>query len=353
VTDITVGRVADFAELGLRWRELETRADASFFQSWHWVGCLAAERFTDPVLVQATDRGRVVALALFNRAGRRLFLHESGLPSLDCPYIEQNGVLAEAGRSAELETACLRAVAGRCDIVLSGTGDATLAAARAAAGLVRLRRTQGAPFVDLRAVRAASGDYLAGLSANTRQQLRRSDRHYAPVSIERAESVPAAHAMLDQMAELHQAAWVARGKPGSFAEPFFARFHRALIETALPEQKVALLRILGGGSVIGILYNFACRGRMLAYQSGFNYAAGRGSAKPGMTCHHAAIRYAMAQQFDTYEFLAGEDRYKRSLANAIAAQHWAEAGPLWSPRLLAGWLASLRCPTIFIRRSRD
>ena len=35
-----------------------------------------------------------------------------------------------------------------------------------------------------------------------------------------------------------------------------------------------------------------------------------------------------------YDFLAGEDRYKRSLADGSHRQTWAEAGPFWSPRLL-------------------
>ncbi len=342
MTEISVGSVDDFAALGQRWTELEGRAEGSFFQSWRWVGCLAAERFADPVLVEATEHGRVVALALFNRVGRRLWLHEAGSLALDCPYIEQNGVLTEAGRTGELTKACLRAVAGRYDLVLSGIGDVTLAAARAAAGRVWVRRLQGAPFVDLRAVRDAGGDYLAGRSANTRQQIRRSDRIYGPISLERAESVPRALAMLDSMAEMHQASWIARGKPGSFAPPFFARFHRALIEAALPCGEIALLQVTNRETIIGILYNFVHDGRMLAYQSGFAYGEPGGAAKPGVTCHHAAIGYALAQGLDTYDFLAGEDRYKRSLANAMATQTWAEAGRFWSLRLLAGSLLAKR-----------
>ena len=92
----------DFAELGRRWSDLESRSACSFFLSWTWTGCLIEERFPNPVLVEAIDDGRTVALALFNRTRRWgvpvLWLHESGDPALDCPWIEQNGVLTEAGR---------------------------------------------------------------------------------------------------------------------------------------------------------------------------------------------------------------------------------------------------------------
>ena len=80
----------------------------SFFQTWTWTGCLAAERFPDPVLVEAVEDGQTVALALFNRVGRTLHLGESGDPALDTVYVEYNGVLTEAGREAELTEACVR-----------------------------------------------------------------------------------------------------------------------------------------------------------------------------------------------------------------------------------------------------
>jgi CelD/BcsL family acetyltransferase involved in cellulose biosynthesis len=341
-----VSSVEDFAELGVRWRDLEQRADVSFFQSWTWMGCLANERFADPVLVEATEDGRTVALALFNRVRRRiglavLHLGESGTTELDCPYIEQNGVLAEAGRTEELTQRCLRAVASRYDLMLSGVGDPTLAAVRRSARLLRVTRSQDSPFVDLAALRTAGGDYLAGRSANTRQQIRRSDRFYGPITVETAGSVAAGHAMLEEMAVLHQATWSARGRPGSFARPFFRRFHRALIEAAIPRGEVKLLKISSNQSVIGILYNFAHRGRMSAYQSGFAYQANEPQAKPGLTCHHRGIQYALDQGLDVYDFLAGEDRYKRSLADLSHRQSWVQAGPVWSPRLLFGMASDL------------
>ena len=80
---VRVSEVTDFAALGERWRDLEQRSDGSFFQSWTWIGCLAAERFSDAVLVEAAEAGRTVALGLFNRVRRwvgpsTLFLGENG-----------------------------------------------------------------------------------------------------------------------------------------------------------------------------------------------------------------------------------------------------------------------------------
>ncbi len=342
MTAVSVSGVADFAGLGERWRDLEQRSAGSFFQSWTWVGCLAAERFPDPLLVAATENGRTVALALFNRVRRRLgpsvlYLGESGTPALDSPYVEQNGVLTEVGRETELTELCLRAVASRHELRLSGVDEPVAEAVIRSAALVRVLRSRGSPFIDLAGIRTRGGDYLAGLSANTRQQIRRSDRYYehnGPIEIERANAVESARAMLDRMAVLHQAAWTARGQPGSFARPFFRRFHHDLIAAAVPRGEVALLTVSCGGEVIGILYNFVHRGRMLAYQSGFAYGSHGNQAKPGLTAHQRAIRLALEQGLDIYDFLAGADRYKRSLAEGSHSQVWMACGPLYSPGLL-------------------
>ena len=334
MVEVQVRGVADIGALEGPWRDLEQRSACSFFQSWTWVGCLAGERFPDPVLVEATESGRTVALGLFNRVGRRLFLGENGSARLDCPYVEQNGILTEAGREEDLTERCLRALVRSRHVVLSGVGEPTVAAARRAGGLAAVRRGQPSPYVDLAAIRESGGGYLAGRSANTRQQVRRSDRLYAPVVRQCAATADAAHTMLEEMAVLHQAAWRERGKPGSFAEPFFGRFHHALIDRGFPPGQIALEKFSSGGAIIGILYNFVWRGQMLAYQSGFSFRQDDSHAKPGLTCHHSAIEAALLGGFGRYDFLAGEDRYKRSLADSFHPQFWVEAGPVWSFRLL-------------------
>ena len=42
------------------------------------------------------------------------------MAELDCPYVEQNGILTEAGCDADLTALCLRSFAAAHDVVLSG-----------------------------------------------------------------------------------------------------------------------------------------------------------------------------------------------------------------------------------------
>jgi CelD/BcsL family acetyltransferase involved in cellulose biosynthesis len=343
---LTLADIADVAALGPRWRALESRAEGSFFQSWSWLGCLAAERFPHAKLLVARRDGQDIALALLNRGRSRLapitlWLGESGIPRFDSTYVEHNGVLVaqEAhGRDQDLITACLRAVlaeSGVTRLVLSGVDDAHLQAAQHTGAAMRPVKTQPAPFV---ALASPEISFLDGLSANTRYQLRRSARRFemrGPLKLHRAGTVAEARVVLDELALLHQATWTKRGRPGAFANPNFLRFHHALIDEALPRGEIDLLRITAGPDLIGCLYNFRHRGHVLAYQSGFDYAPSHSHEKPGLTCHHLAIEAARANGLTRYDFLAGEDRYKASLAQDATQLHWIDLAPRWSMRGMA------------------
>jgi CelD/BcsL family acetyltransferase involved in cellulose biosynthesis len=341
---LTLAPIRDFDALSKEWRALEEKAgDHGFFRSWSWVGCLADERFPNPVLLRARRGDRTIGLALLNRRrgwSGRLCLGESGDPVLDAPFVEHNGPLLARGEGAETLTAmagaALRASGGR--LVLGGVEPALLEAVEKAGGAMLRRQDREAPLVRLDAVRRDGGDYLAGLSANTRHQLRRSARRYAArgaLVLDRAGSLAEALAWLDAMMTLHSAAWQARGQPGAFAHPFMRRFHRTLVERAFPRGEVELLRGSAGGQAFGYLYNFRLGGRILAYQSGFDYAAPP-HAKPGLTCHHLAVERALAAGDRSYDFLAGADRYKQSLANASTLLAWAEMAPRLSVAALLG-----------------
>jgi len=275
-----------------------------------------------------------------------LYLGETGDPAMDCVFVEFNGVLAETGRERELTNACLRAARvcsllfgriqpfgwlSRRRLVLSGIGtEANVSAGEI--GAVQRNRSLPAPYVELR---AGENCFLERRSANTRQQIRRSNRSYGEVTIERADTSARAQAFLDGLESLHQASWVAREQAGAFARPFFGQFHRALIERGLMRDEIDLLHIKAGQQTIGFLYNFRYRGRSLAYQSGFDYAAVDRHRKPGLTCHFEAIQFAVRSGAARYDFLAGVDRYKRSLSDRAETLHWIEVTDPWSPRFMA------------------
>jgi CelD/BcsL family acetyltransferase involved in cellulose biosynthesis len=58
-----------------------------------------------------------------------------------------------------------------------------------------------------------------------------------------------------------------------------------------------------------------------SYQSGFNYEEDN-RLKPGLVSHRVAIEHCLAAGDAVYDFLAGDDRYKRSLGTHGGRLFW-------------------------------
>ena len=110
--------VVDLERLGDAWRALETRSDASFFQSWGWIGCWLRHLPPDrrALVASAWLGDAVVGLGVFvpscePRHGilptRTLRLHESGEPALDSLFVEHNGLLADSAHAPAVWRAVL------------------------------------------------------------------------------------------------------------------------------------------------------------------------------------------------------------------------------------------------------
>ncbi|MDB5394173.1 MAG: family N-acetyltransferase [Rhodospirillales bacterium] len=337
--DIDIRPVKNFAALASIWLDLERRAAGSFFQSWAWTGCMAEARFADPWLLTAWRNGEIVGLALFNRGPRErlglsrpLLLGESGKPGLDEVFIEHNGLLLDRSAGDELARSCWAALGSRGEggfrstkWILSGVAQAALAALPGDRRM-RVAARRPAPYLDL-AVLAADVPAIDQLSANTRQQIRRSLRAWeeiGPLRLEIAATHGAADAFLDALKDLHQRYWVSRGKPGAFAEPFFGHFHHGLIRRPSDAQSVDLIRVSAGEQTVGYLYNLVHDGWVAAYQSGFDFRPNADRLRPGLVCHLMAIEHYRRAGAHRYDFLGGEARYKRSFANAETELLWLE-----------------------------
>ncbi len=321
------------ADLGLLWRDLEARADITFFLSWDWMGAWIAELDRMPMVLIGEAGGALVLLGLLMPRLRReaagairvpgLHLHATGRADIDVIAQEYNGFLvdrARAGRDAE---------AAACAWLLGRTIDGQrydelhikdVAADRSsglapADALVRELSRKPSWRVDLDAVRGAGGRYLDTLSANTRQQVRRAMRLYAqrgPLVATAAPDAATASAWLDELAALHQRQWEGRGSPGGFAFPFFTRFQRRLVSACVPREAAEIVRVAAGDMVIGYVYNLILRGHVLAFVSGLRFEDDA-RLKPGLVSHALTIQRHVEAGAHLYDFMAGAYRYKANL----------------------------------------
>jgi len=345
-------RLTGLGALGHKWRELERRSSCSFFQSWTWVGtwlsCLPSS--VELYVLEVLDADRAIGLAVFGARtlvrrrfvrSRALLLHETGSREMDHMAIEYNSILAESGKEQEvLEAAvgCLRSANIAWDeLMVSGVDAGEFGtwqrAVRRTPWQVVVREESTCYFVDLDAVRKGGTEYLALLSANTRQQVRRSIKAYEAVgslSISCASTTDAALEYLSGLRELHNAHWRSKGKEGAFPTEFTRQFHERLVRDATARAEVQLLRVTAGRETVGYLYNFVRNGHIYFYQSGFKYADDS-KLRPGLVCHYLAVMHELAAGHRIYDFLAGPQRYKQSLGNASAKMYWIS---LQKPRLV-------------------
>lgn len=335
-------RLPDLAQLAPRWRALEQRAAGSFFLGWTWTGAWLESYAVKPDLLTVTDgEGRDVALALMGHAMTpRLFgpaatlsLNQSGDPAADRPFVEYNGLLVESGREQEATPAALALIRQRRDWRVLRLGGVLPNSPLLALPAHRGTRLDVSPVyqVDLEAVRAAEGDYLSLLSANSRNQIRRAmkDHGGAPPTLATARDQGEVDSWLEEMRALNHG----RHADNAWDDPAFRHFVATLTARGRDSGEVELLRFTSGEGAVGLLLNFVHWGVVMNYQSAF--APPRSAKdKPGLLCHAVAVEHYAGRGFGRYSLLAGKDRYKQSLATCEEALEWWRI-ERFSPRLEA------------------
>ncbi|SEO98263.1 GNAT family N-acetyltransferase [Aquisalimonas asiatica] len=325
-----------------RWFALEHRIGPPPFLGLAWQEAVRQVTPADaaPVVLSVCDRGRDLAMASVGRGvtrrarvirSRVLWLNETGDPELDRMLVEHNGLLGDAA----LEGGALQAMlahcitrAGRWDEFSLGWIDAhhwsALAPAIESLPLRPVVR-QRVPYyyVDLDGLDGLD-DYLARLSSNTRQQVRRALRAYGGAEALRytvADGVDQTMAWFDELVARHQAEWQRRGRPGAFASRRVRAFHHAFLPAAAATGQAEIARIEADGELVGFLYNLSDGQTVFNYQSGLVYDADS-KRKPGIVAHALAVADAIRRGRGRYDLLMGASQYKRSLSTDGGEMVW-------------------------------
>lgn len=323
------------------WTTLAAAHGVSPFSSWAWVSTWLRNLPADvsPRVFRARDPHGVLALGVIVSApergigrlfGRRsLLLQETGDPMLDEITIEYAGLLVRDNLHAQAYRALFSHL-GRLPRdwrrLRIGTTAQAAAIDEALPAAMRAHSTLARPcyHVDLAQLRAAEGGYADVLGRKARGSLRQTLRAYdaiGPLSAEVAGDAVTARTWFDELEGLHTRYWQSRGRGGCFASPFFGRFHRDLIADPAHEGLVRITRITAGDVLVGYLYNLQWNGTVYYYNGGLNYGILRKHDRPGIASLHAAIVHAAAEGLAGFDFLAGEQEYKRRLATGSRTLH--------------------------------
>jgi CelD/BcsL family acetyltransferase involved in cellulose biosynthesis len=323
------------ATLEKLWQNLDQRGSHSFFVTWTCIGTwlrLIPWDFAPRFLTVHRADDLVGAAFLVPRREkhglarvRQLHFNSTGEPEFDCVTIEHNNFARVDGNAGALWLSFMQFFAKNHDadeLVIPGMTGENIAGVKTAGTLLAALRF--APAFRVCTLDSVAGPGVEGyLSRNSRQQLRRSMRHYlqhGPFRVEEAGTTEEALSFFSALKDFHIKSWTARGKHHAFRYPFFEEFHRALITSGIPKGSVQLLRLSGGDRVIGYLYNFRHGKRIYAYQSGFDHS--EREARPGYVCHALAIDHNARSGAEVYDFLAGDNRLKQTFANDRYLMSW-------------------------------
>lgn len=333
--------VGALAQLEREWTALETVAECAPFFSWHWVSTWlqALPATIQPLLFRAEGPEGVVALALLVAApegGRTRWLgrhswhmQETGDAELDEVTIEYGGLLARpedlAGAWSAL-AGLLERLPRRWRRLRVGTSAQGREIAMALPPGMQAASVRARPCyrVDLEAVRTSPGGYVEVLGRKARGALRQTLRAYAdlgPLRAETATEADTALAWFDAFEQLHTRHWQQRGAGGCFARPFFGRFHRTLIARAAHDGFVRMTRVTAGDALVGYLYNLGWQGRVYYYNAGMNYGVLGRHDRPGIASLYAAVEQAAGEGAQVFDFLAGDQEYKRRLSTDAVTLH--------------------------------
>jgi len=329
----------EWANFAGTWRKLyDERQSLSFFLSPEWTGCWIDTFANDlkTTIASFEDNGRTVGACLLVEgrtresaiAPRRLSINATGEPAAEDTFMEHNDLLCEAGFETAVASHIAKLVrqmkwdelaASRFD-----PGPAYDALKREFSSCVIEERIRPCHFVNLEAIRNASGSIETILGSTSRKHFRRALRDYAnlgPVAVEAATIVPEAIERFDELAEMNRRRWKGRTQFPVFSSPRFLAFHHALIRTAFATGAIDLVRVTVGGKTLGTLYCLRRGKTVYLYQSGYEYSIAPQNS-PGTVTQALAIQRLLDLGYDTFDFLGGEETYKQRLAKEWRPLMW-------------------------------
>jgi CelD/BcsL family acetyltransferase involved in cellulose biosynthesis len=203
------------------------------------------------------------------------------------------------------------------------------------------------PYLDLR---DGWEGYLASLSAKRRQAMRYMERN-----LRRHHAVTITDYDSDRVEEgwrhlvtLHERRWHDGGGEGAFRDPRIDRLHRRFAAELAQRGQLWLTTLDLDGEPAAAWYGFTCHDTVYFYQSGRDPRWERESV--GQVLLGAMIRRGMERGYRRFDFLRGEDPYKRVWT---ATQRTTEEITIFRRGWRGRWLRGLHAAAEFRARLRN
>ncbi len=160
-------------------------------------------------------------------------------------------------------------------------------------------------------------DYLGGLDSSSRRArfrrwLRRGEQ--AGVGVVAARTAAEALRMFDQLVQLHQSHWEARGEPGACSSASFREFHRAMIRHYAARDRLWVFGLKHEDRWIALHYDIEAGDTLYYYLSAIDPRASS-KLSPGNLILLHAVDMAAGRGLRRLDLMAGDYDFKRHLSN--------------------------------------
>lgn len=346
---VEIVREAAAAKVMTQWQALDAAHPTPFITAsfdWNQTWLTHYRDVVQPGVAVGRIDGEIVGLWLVPRSTHRsrgpiplrtVHLGTAGEPESDSLFVEHNTPWVRGIRPCEfLHAVWPHLLAEPVDRVDADGISADLLARCGplwtASGTVAIER-RPSPWMRFD---TPSGDMMQQIRRKTRSNFRRAMKQYdAPTTT--WLTGPPAMDDFDTLVRLHQARWAGTDQPGAFAGTRLQSFLGDLVETG--RAAVALCR--DGDEPIGAALMIENAGRGVVLVVGFADTATRES--PGIVSLVPIMQAAWNRGLEGFEFLVGDNLYKRMLSNETVELAWVkQTRPTVRSRLTGGLLRMKR-----------
>jgi CelD/BcsL family acetyltransferase involved in cellulose biosynthesis len=339
---VECAHLSELEPLRAEWEGLLARSDnGSIFTGWEWVE--ASWKYGAPgreplILLARSDDGRLVGVLPLARTSRFRVLHTLeviGCTQLGYPMGDYGGLVTERGMEAAVWPRMLR------QLKRSRWSMMDLRNVKAAPAMDDGRwtmddkspkskvqspeslvsddfqvRTQVADVVRCVPLPAAWDEYLASLSSNSRQNIRRKLRKLEQDGLQIEQVKPDDEATRQEAMEVffkfHQDRWEQDPSGGGFPDNWVRVLHRYLAGSLAEAGKLDLRMVRSlEGEIIGVIYNFRQNGVGYYYHLGASQDERWQQYSLGTCLLADSIQAAINDGCHTFDLLRGDHDYKR------------------------------------------
>ncbi len=259
----------------------------------------------------------------------------TGEPETDEVCADYLGPLVTPGRESLVDEMAIDlsdwAQQERAEILLTDMTEGDPACERLAAALGSGRmithRSRGSlcPYLSLPPTYET---FFSSLSSNFRAQIRQSERSWRQsqgARVRWVETESDLEPFWNDLVSLHQKRWKILGKPGVFSSERFTAFHHQVIRSFLSRGWLRAAVLEADHKPVSAVYAFAVADTVFFYQSGTDSEV-PSKLRPGLLLHMQMIQGAIEQGAREYDFLRGDDPYKKRFTDLSRTLFNIEAG---------------------------